>query len=286
MQCCIGSPISSVPLAAMSPSPRGVAEDPTMTQQPARKAAPATVHVAPLVPCLSFDAGALLAPAAARTSSSTPSSDCHMLAAATSGRFGSVSQIGKGAYGSVLKATTPEHGPVAVKVIRDVTSKHWQLVRRSIRELLCLRRLRGSPNVSSLLSVFTAPYGEDGHNRDLYFTLDLCSGNLLELALRRRSLTLGDVQSLLSDLLRAVRHAHVHGAASSEHYPDPTLQAPLTHTAPRPRRCSSPRYQTRKLSHPREWFARFMRLRPRTHRGANVASLRRIVLRRCRYTTE
>ena len=203
---------SAIPVDALDLSPR------SMSRLPAPLAGNKKLKAASSSSRLSFgDVSAFLAGLASPRSAEDDAS-AYELSALTAGRFTEGRRCGQGAYATVLSARCARLGPVAVKRTRNIDGRHWQIMRRSIRELLILRRLRSDDNergpVTTLISAFTAPRGEVGCCRDLYVVQELCAGNLQEVRLPQLGPLRTDFSNLTTFLANRCRRS-LHAAALS-----------------------------------------------------------------------
>lgn len=132
-------------------------------------------------------------------------------------------QIGEGGTSIVFRAEHPEHGVVAVKVLKERLRHDRTAVARFLREAELGERVQ-HPNV-----VRTIEVGEvDGGLR--YLATEWASGEILERYMRRNApLPREDVARIVQQVADAVHAVHEAGIVHRDLKPDNLMYDPLTH---------------------------------------------------------
>jgi len=142
-------------------------------------------------------------------------------------RYDKLEPMGSGSYGKVWQAVDRDADGlvVAIKQMKSVggDKSNWKITRRTIRELLVLRRLQESRFITDLYAAFTGPPGTSGFRRDVYLVQELAAGNLSELARYAPGMTVHDTRVLLRDLLVAIKHLHSFGVLHRDIKPENCL---------------------------------------------------------------
>ncbi len=132
-------------------------------------------------------------------------------------------QIGEGGTSIVFRAEHPQHGVVAVKVLKERLRHDRTAVARFLREAELGERVQ-HPNV-----VRTIEVGEvDGGLR--YLATEWASGEILERYMRRNApLPREDVARIVQQVADAVHAVHEAGIVHRDLKPDNLMYDPLTH---------------------------------------------------------
>ncbi len=139
----------------------------------------------------------------ARPAPASDSGDLHREMPATIGRYRVLSELGRGGMGVVYEGHDPElDRPVAIKMIRDLDGDEDEL-ERFVREARAGAKL-AHPGIVSV-------YDVGRHQGRPYIAMDCVEGEGLDVLLRREKLAPRRVAELLSQVARALHHAHERG---------------------------------------------------------------------------
>lgn len=130
--------------------------------------------------------------------------------------------VGEGGTSVVYRAEHPEHGRVAVKVLKDKLRQDRTAVARFLREARLGERVQ-HPNV-----VRTIEYGEAGSGQH-YLAIEWANGELLERYTKRHgALPADEVAAIVSQIADAVHAAHSLGIVHRDLKPDNLMYDPAT----------------------------------------------------------
>lgn len=133
-----------------------------------------------------------------------------------------VEQIGEGGTSIVFRAEHPEHGIVALKILKEKLRQDRTAVARFLREAELGERVQ-HPNVVRTLEV-----GEVEGVR--YLATEWVTGEILERYMRRNApLPHEDVTRIVRQVADAVRAVHAAGIVHRDLKPDNLMYDPLTH---------------------------------------------------------
>ena len=132
------------------------------------------------------------------------------------------SEVGEGGTSAVFRAHHPEHGPVAVKILREKLRSDKTAVARFLREARYGERVI-HPNV-----VRTIEIGEAGPGLH-FLAIEWASGELLEKYARRRGpLPPAEVANIVKQIAAAVHAAHQVGIVHRDLKPENVMYDPET----------------------------------------------------------
>lgn len=133
--------------------------------------------------------------------------------------------IGEGGTATVYRAEHPQHGAVAVKVLREKLRADRTAIARFLREATYGTRVQ-HPNVVRTIEIGEAPSG-------LHFlAIEWANGDLLERYARRHApLPPDDVATIVSQIADAVQAAHSAGIIHRDLKPDNVMYDPETRQA-------------------------------------------------------
>jgi len=132
------------------------------------------------------------------------------------------SEVGEGGTSAVFRAHHPEHGPVAVKILREKLRSDKTAVARFLREARYGERVI-HPNV-----VRTIEIGEAGPGLH-FLAIEWASGELLEKYARRRGpLPPTEVANIVKQIAAAVHAAHQVGIVHRDLKPENVMYDPET----------------------------------------------------------
>ena len=140
----------------------------------------------------------------------------------TVGSYGIESLVGEGGTSSVYRATHPQHGTVAVKVLREKLRHDRTAVTRFLREAQYGTRVT-HPNV-----VRTIEIGEAGDGLH-FLAIEWATGELLERYAKRNSpLPREEVATIVEQIADAVNAAHEAGIVHRDLKPENVMYDPTT----------------------------------------------------------
>lgn len=130
------------------------------------------------------------------------------------------SLIGEGGTSAVYQAEHPDHGLVALKVLREKLRQDQTAVKRFVREASYGERVT-HPNV-----VRTIQIGEDGEGRH-FLAIEWASGEILDRYIRRASpVPLADAAEIVLQIADAVHAAHTAGIVHRDLKPENVMYDP------------------------------------------------------------
>ena len=133
-----------------------------------------------------------------------------------------IGQVGEGGTAAVYKAEHPQHGTVALKVLRDKLRQDRTAVARFLREAKFGTRVQ-HPNV-----VRTIEIGE-GDNGLHYLAIEWAGGEILEkYAKRSAPLPRDEVATIMDQIAGAVQAAHVVGIVHRDLKPENVMYDPAS----------------------------------------------------------
>ncbi len=131
-------------------------------------------------------------------------------------------EVGEGGTSAVFRAEHPDHGVVAVKVLREKLRQDKTAVARFVREARYGERVQ-HPNVVQTIEV-----GEAGPGLH-FLAIEWASGELLErYAKQHGSLPVDEVAAIIRQIADAVHAAHVVGIVHRDLKPDNVMYDPVT----------------------------------------------------------
>jgi eukaryotic-like serine/threonine-protein kinase len=132
------------------------------------------------------------------------------------------SLVGEGGTSAVYRAEHAEHGPVAVKILREKLRQDKTAVARFLREAHYGERVQ-HPNVVRTIEIGESPPG-------LHFiAIEWAAGELLEKYAKRHSpLPRDEVAQIVSQIAAAVQAAHQAGIIHRDLKPDNVMYDPAT----------------------------------------------------------
>jgi eukaryotic-like serine/threonine-protein kinase len=131
--------------------------------------------------------------------------------------------VGEGGTSTVYRAQHPDHGLVAVKVLRDKLRQDRTAVARFVREATYGTRVV-HPNV-----VRTIEVGEDGASGTHFLAIEWARGEILERYLRKQGrLPAETVASIVLQIADAVQAAHDAGIVHRDLKPENVMYDPAT----------------------------------------------------------
>ena len=134
------------------------------------------------------------------------------------------SEVGEGGTSTVFRAEHPEHGRVAVKVLRDKLRQDRTAVERFLREARYGERVQ-HPNVVRTIEIGEAAPGMH------FLATEWAEGELLEkYAKRKGPLPLDEVCIIVQQIAAAVHAAHAAGIVHRDLKPDNVMYDPATRT--------------------------------------------------------
>jgi eukaryotic-like serine/threonine-protein kinase len=134
------------------------------------------------------------------------------------------SLVGEGGTSAVYRADHPEHGEVAVKVLRDKLRQDRTAVARFQREAQYGTRVQ-HPNVVRTIEIGEAEPGLH------YLAVEWAGGEILErYAKRHCPLPAAEVAEIISQIADAVQAAHDVGIVHRDLKPENVMYDPATHT--------------------------------------------------------
>jgi serine/threonine-protein kinase len=132
------------------------------------------------------------------------------------------SEVGEGGTSAVFRAQHPDHGTVAVKVLREKLRQDRTAVARFLREARYGERVQ-HPNV-----VRTIEIGEAGQGMH-FLAIEWAAGEILEkYAKRQGPLPVDEVSAIVSQIADAVHAAHLVGIVHRDLKPDNVMYDPAT----------------------------------------------------------
>lgn len=130
------------------------------------------------------------------------------------------SLVGEGGTSAVYQADHPEHGLVALKVLREKLRQDQTAIKRFVREASYGERVT-HPNV-----VRTIQVGEDGEGRH-YLAIEWASGEILDRYIRRASpVPAEEAAEVVLQIADAVHAAHVAGIVHRDLKPENVMYDP------------------------------------------------------------
>lgn len=131
-------------------------------------------------------------------------------------------EVGEGGTSAVFRAEHPEHGVVAVKVLREKLRQDKTAVARFVREARYGERVQ-HPNVVQTIEVGEATPGMH------FLAIEWAAGELLErYAKQHGPLPADEVSTIISQIADAVHAAHVVGIVHRDLKPDNVMYDPAT----------------------------------------------------------
>lgn len=131
-------------------------------------------------------------------------------------------EVGEGGTSAVFRAEHPEHGVVAVKVLREKLRQDKTAVARFVREARYGERVQ-HPNVVQTIEVGEAAPGMH------FLAIEWAAGELLErYAKQHGPLPADEVSTIISQIADAVHAAHVVGIVHRDLKPDNVMYDPAT----------------------------------------------------------
>ena len=131
-------------------------------------------------------------------------------------------EVGEGGTSAVFRAEHPEHGVVAVKVLREKLRQDKTAVARFVREARYGERVQ-HPNVVQTIEVGEAAPGMH------FLAIEWAAGELLErYAKQHGPLPADEVSTIISQIADAVYAAHVVGIVHRDLKPDNVMYDPAT----------------------------------------------------------
>ena len=131
--------------------------------------------------------------------------------------------VGEGGTSAVYRAEHPEHGTVAVKVLREKLREDRTAVARFVREA----RFGSRVQHASVVRTIEIGEGEAGLH---FIATEWAPGELLERYARRKApLPPGEVAGIVEQIAEAVQAAHVAGIVHRDLKPDNVMYDPSTH---------------------------------------------------------
>ena len=132
------------------------------------------------------------------------------------------SPVGEGGTSAVYKADHPQHGPVAVKILREKLRQDRTAVARVLREAHYGERVR-HPNVVRTIEIGESPGG-------LHFiALEWANGELLERHVKRNApLPRDEVAQIVEQIAGAVHAAHEVNIVHRDLKPENVMYDPVT----------------------------------------------------------
>jgi len=135
-----------------------------------------------------------------------------------------LSLVGEGGTSTVYKATHPDHGTVAVKILRVKLRSDRTAVARFVREARYGTRVE-HPNVVRTIEIGEAPGGMH------FLATEWAEGELLErYAKRMGALPGAEVGVIVAQIADAVEAAHAAGIVHRDLKPENVMYNPATHT--------------------------------------------------------
>ena len=132
------------------------------------------------------------------------------------------SEVGEGGTSAVFRAQHPEHGTVAVKVLREKLRQDKTAVARFLREARYGERVQ-HPNV-----VRTIEIGEAGPGMH-FLAIEWATGEILEKYAKRQGvLPVDEVCTIVKQIADAVHAAHAAGIVHRDLKPDNVMYDPAT----------------------------------------------------------
>ena len=132
-------------------------------------------------------------------------------------------KVGEGGTSTVYRAEHPEHGTVAVKVLREKLRHDKTAVQRFLREAQFGQRVQ-HPNI-----VRTIAFGQAENDR-YYLAIDWAAGELLEkYAENNGPLPTAEVAEIIKQLCAAVQAAHDAGIVHRDLKPENVMYDPASH---------------------------------------------------------
>src|SRR3954464_11641718 len=145
-----------------------------------------------------------------------------MLVGQTLAGYAIRSEVGEGGTSAVFRAEHPQHGVVAVKVLREKLRHDKTAVARFVREARYGERVR-HPNVVQTLEVGEARPGMH------FLAIEWAAGELLEKYVKAHApLPADEVITITSQIAAAVQAAHVVGIVHRDLKPDNVMYDPAT----------------------------------------------------------
>jgi len=131
-------------------------------------------------------------------------------------------QVGEGGTAAVYRAEHPDHGPVAIKVLRDRLRQDATAVARFVREARFGSRVQ-HPNVVRTIEIGEAEPGLH------YLAIEWAAGELLEkYAKRNAPLPADEVATIVTQIAEAVHAAHTQGIVHRDLKPENVMYDPVT----------------------------------------------------------
>ena len=131
--------------------------------------------------------------------------------------------VGEGGTSAVYRAEHPEHGTVAVKVLREKLREDRTAVARFVREA----RFGSRVQHASVVRTIEIGEGEAGLH---FIATEWAPGELLERYARRKApLPPDEVAGIVEQIAEAVQAAHVAGIVHRDLKPDNVMYDPATH---------------------------------------------------------
>lgn len=131
-------------------------------------------------------------------------------------------EVGEGGTSAVFRAEHPEHGVVAVKVLREKLRQDKTAVARFVREARYGERVQ-HPNVVQTIEVGEAAPGMH------FLAIEWAAGELLErYAKQHGPLPADEVSTIISQIADAVHAAHIVGIVHRDLKPDNVMYDPAT----------------------------------------------------------
>ena len=131
-------------------------------------------------------------------------------------------EVGEGGTSAVFRAEHPEHGVVAVKVLREKLRQDKTAVARFVREARYGERVQ-HPNVVQTIEVGEAAPGMH------FLAIEWAAGELLErYAKQHGPLPADEVSTIISQIADAIHAAHVVGIVHRDLKPDNVMYDPAT----------------------------------------------------------
>eukprot|EP00906_Rhabdomonas_costata_P009478 RCo013407 len=130
-------------------------------------------------------------------------------------RYVLLRKVGEGSFGEVLQAQDTKNGQVvAIKKFKRSDDENREL---NLREVRALKRLRGMPNIITLLDVFT-------EGEDLCLVFEFMKGNLLsEMQANPTGMPPERVRLVTFQMLRALKSCHDQGILHRDVKPENVL---------------------------------------------------------------